>query len=85
MFDVPPPFQVRGLNAYMATWKTFFAWSTRPVTFDFDDVKVTAGTDVAFATAIGRCSGKERNGEGFRKRNGQWCIVHEHHSVPATD
>lgn len=31
MFDVPPPFLSRGLDAYMATWKAFFAWSTRPV------------------------------------------------------
>jgi uncharacterized protein (TIGR02246 family) len=95
MFDVPPPLLARGLDAYMETWKTFFAWSTKPVAFDFHDVKITAGPDVAFATAIGRCCGREGNGEGiqlefrltmgFRKRNGRWCIVHEHHSVPATD
>jgi hypothetical protein len=27
MFDVPPPFLSRGINAYMATWQTFFASS----------------------------------------------------------
>lgn len=95
MFDVPPPFQSRGLDAYMTTWKTFLDWSTKPVAFDFHDVQSTAGQDVAFATAIGRCNGTERNGEkielefrltmGFRKRDGRWRIVHEHHSVPATD
>lgn len=25
MFDVPPPFQSRGFDAYMATWQLFFA------------------------------------------------------------
>jgi uncharacterized protein (TIGR02246 family) len=95
MFDVPPPFQSRGLDAYMATWNTFLDWSTKPVAFDFHDVQITAGQDVAFATAIGRCNGTEPNGEtialefrltmGFRKRDGQWRIVHEHHSIPATD
>ncbi len=95
MFDVPQPFQIRGLDAYMATWKTFFDWSFKPVAFDFQDVTVTAGADVAFATALGRCGGKEPNGGishldfrltmGFRKRNGRWCIVHEHHSVPSVD
>jgi len=95
MFDVPPPFLTRGLDAYLETWKTFFAWSTKPVAFDFRDVEVAAGPEVAFATAIGSCSGTERNGEeiqlefrltlGFRKCDGRWRIVHEHHSVPATD
>jgi ketosteroid isomerase-like protein len=55
---------------------------------------VTAGSDVAFATATGQCrdcsSGKPmaldfRLTMGFRKIGGKWCITHEHHSVPATD
>jgi hypothetical protein len=50
MFDVPPPFLSRGLDAHMATWETFLAWSEKPVAFDFYDVKVTCGQDVAFAT-----------------------------------
>lgn len=79
----------------MATWKTFLDWSKRPVAFDIHDVQVFAGTDVAFATAIGQCSGTEKTGEtiqlafrltlGFRKRNGQWWVIHEHHSLPAND
>lgn len=39
----------------MATWDTFFTWQARPVQFDFHDIAITAGNDVAFATAIGRC------------------------------
>jgi uncharacterized protein (TIGR02246 family) len=95
MFDVPPPFLSRGLDAYMATWETFFSGTATSVVFDFDDVEITAGKDVAFATAIGRCVTIERSGEeanlkfrltmGLRKVNGRWRIVHEHHSVPATD
>ena len=60
MFDVPPPFQSRGIAAYMATWETFFSSSERPVKFDFTDVAVTAGADVAFATAIGRSPRRSR-------------------------
>jgi len=33
----------------MATWEQFLAWSLKPVAFDFRDVKVTAGCDVAVA------------------------------------
>jgi uncharacterized protein (TIGR02246 family) len=93
MFDVPPPFLSRGLEAYMATWQTFFAWQAKPVEFAFRDVEITAGTDVAFATAIGRCadlsSGEKvqldfRLTIGFRKVDGRWRITHEHHSIPAT-
>jgi ketosteroid isomerase-like protein len=94
MFDVPPPFLSRGLDAYMATWQTFFSWQAKPVEFDLRNVEITAGTEVAFATAIGRCgdlsSGKKVELEfrltmGFRKHDGRWRVVHEHHSIPATD
>jgi ketosteroid isomerase-like protein len=54
MFDVPPPFLSRGLDAYMVTWETFLAWPEKPVAFDFHDVEITTGKDVAFATATGR-------------------------------
>jgi ketosteroid isomerase-like protein len=94
MFDVPPPSFSRGIDAYMATWDKFFAWQAKPVQFDFDDLEITAGKDVAFATAIGRCcdlsSGAKVQLEfrltmGFRRHDGRWSIVHEHHSLPATE
>jgi len=94
MFDVPPPFLSRGLDAYMATWETFFSWSERPVAFAFHDVEVTCGQDVAFATAVGRCVNLDTNGKGeslefrltmcLRKIDGRWRVMHEHHSLPAT-
>jgi uncharacterized protein (TIGR02246 family) len=93
MFDVPPPFMSRGLDAYIATWNKFLSWSEKPVVFDFHDVAVTAGQDVAFATAIGKCAGIDPNRKrealefrltmGFRKIEGHWRIMHEHHSLPA--
>jgi uncharacterized protein (TIGR02246 family) len=95
MFDVPPPFLSRGIDAYMATWDLFFGSVPKPVAFDFEDIEITAGQDVAFATAVGRCLSRDRNGEkenlqfrltmGFRKKDGRWRITHEHHSLPATD
>jgi uncharacterized protein (TIGR02246 family) len=93
MFDVPPPFLSRGLEAYMATWEQFLAWAEKPVAFDFRDVNVIAGKNVAFATAIGHCAGVDQNGKreelefrltmGLRKIDGAWRILHEHHSLPA--
>jgi uncharacterized protein (TIGR02246 family) len=93
MFDVPPPLLSRGLDAYMATWETFFAFAEKPVAFDFHDIEITAGQDVAFATAIGNCVNIDRNGKreplqfrltmGLRKIDSRWRVMHEHHSLPA--
>jgi uncharacterized protein (TIGR02246 family) len=94
MFDLPPPFLSRGLDAYMATWETFFSSIEKPVTFDFHDVEITCGQDVAFATARGKCVNIDSLGEreplefrltmGLRKIDGKWRVMHEHHSLPAT-
>ena len=93
MFDVPPSFSSRGLQAYLATWERFSSWSEKPVAFDFHDVKIIAGRDVAFATAAGRCAGADPNGKReelefrltmcLRKIDGRWRVVHEHHALPS--
>jgi uncharacterized protein (TIGR02246 family) len=95
MFDVPPPFLSRGLDAYMASWELFFSCAPKPVAFDFHDIEITAGEDVAFATAIGNCVNIDSKGKreplqfrltmGLRKIDGGWRIMHEHHSLPAVE
>lgn len=95
MFDVPPPFLSRGIDAYMATWNLFFSRVKKPVTFDFEDVEITAGHEVAFATAKGNCVNTDRDGKreplefrltmGLKKIDGKWRVMHEHHSLPALD
>jgi uncharacterized protein (TIGR02246 family) len=95
MFDVPPPFLSRGLDAHMATWELFFSSVEKPVAFDFHDIEITAGEDVAFATATGNCVNIDSKGNreplqfrltmGLRKIEGQWRVMHEHHSLPAEE
>ena len=94
MFDVPPPLVSKGIDAYRKTWEVFFAWADDPVIFDFLEMEVTAGEDVAFVTALMKCAGTETNGEriklefrltmGLRKIDGRWIVMHEHHSIPAS-
>jgi uncharacterized protein (TIGR02246 family) len=94
MFDVPLPLLSQGLDSYMATWERFLSWSDKPVAFDLHDVRITAGKDVAFATALGRCAGVDANSRReeltfrltmcFRKMWGRWHVMHEHHSLPAS-
>ena len=94
MFDVPPPLQSKGIEAYEKSWDLFFSWSHEPVVFDIGEMSITAGNDVAFVTAVMRCAGTEANGNdidldfrltiGLRKIDNQWIVMHEHHSIPAT-
>jgi uncharacterized protein (TIGR02246 family) len=95
MFDVPPPNEVRGIEAYRETWPPFFEWQKRGASFEIVSLDVTAGTDVAFATALLRCGTAEELKEdpdnrlrltiGLRKEGGRWVVSHEHHSFPARD
>ena len=95
MFDVPPPFQSKGNEAYKKTWELFFSWSIDPIVFDITEMSITAGKEVAFVVATMRCAEPGAKGEhkgldfrltiGLRKIDGRWTITHEHHSVPALD
>jgi ketosteroid isomerase-like protein len=95
MFDVPPPFLSRGLDAYMETWRLFFSNVERPILFSLEDIEITAGSDVAFATAKGKCVNIDRVGRreplefrltvGLKKIGRESRILHEHHSLPSID
>lgn len=91
MYDVPEPFQSIGIEAYRKTWDTFFAY-TKPGVFDIQELHVVADQHVAFCYATMKCADKSHSEEyveldfrltiGLKKIDGQWTIVHEHHSVP---
>ena len=90
MFDVPPPFQSRGLDAYRKTWDLFFGCQRSSYAFDIEDIAITASDVVAFAVAVMRCGPPDDTFQfrltiGLRKVGGDWRITHEHHSVPETD
>jgi ketosteroid isomerase-like protein len=97
MFDLPPPLQCKGVEAYAQTWDLFFRYHKPGTAFDFRELAITAGAEVAFAVAVMWCgpdsSSNPMDKDGFlfrltvglRKVDGNWRITHEHHSVPATD
>ena len=92
MYDVPPPFQSVGIEAYRKTWDLFFTF-TRPSVFDIQELHIVADENVAFCFTAMKCADKSNSIEyeeldfrltiGLKKINGQWTIVHEHHSVPS--
>ena len=97
MFDLPPPLQCVGIRAYDQTWDLLFRYHRPGAAFEFQELAVTAGQEVAFAVAIMRCgpdsSSNPADKDGFlfrltvglRKVDGDWRIAHEHHSVPAAN
>jgi len=92
MFDVPPPLQSTGLDAYRKTWELFFKYTKEGV-FDIQELHIAAGETVAFCFAIMKCEDAYKSRKyipidfrltiGLEKINGQWIITHEHHSVPS--
>ncbi len=93
MFDVPPPFQSKGIDAYRMTWDTFYSWTSEAIPFQPREIAVTAGDDVAFVVATMDCAEPGADGApkplkfrltvGMQKLGDRWLITHEHHSVPA--
>jgi ketosteroid isomerase-like protein len=87
MFDVPPPLQSKGINAYKKTWELFFDTNREAkASFELRELKITAGDTVAFCHALLIAgSAKRPQGRltiGLKKVRGDWLITHEHHSYP---
>jgi ketosteroid isomerase-like protein len=92
VFDLAPPLQYVGIDAYRKNFKEWFSSFQGPIGYEIRDLSITAGGDVAFCHSLNRISGTRTNGEetdvwvratvGFRKIDGKWMVTHEHVSVP---
>lgn len=89
MFDFPNT--VEGLKNYDATWDFFYQQQRGPITFSPSDIRVTAGESVAFVSCAVHCEGTAAGPLDFRltvgleRRDGEWLISHEHHSLPTSE
>ena len=91
-FDIVPPLRHVGVVAKRQQWVDAFAMYQPPLGYEFRDVTITVGDDVAFAYSLNRVSGTLRTGQRsefwvrwtacFRKIDGNWLIVHHQASVP---
>jgi ketosteroid isomerase-like protein len=92
VFDVIPPRQYVGANAYREDWKGVLASFKGPITAQITDLSITSNNNLAFGHSVQRFSGSDHNGKNidwtlrvtdcYRKIKGKWLIVHEHYSVP---
>ncbi len=92
VFDVVPPRQYVGWDAYRADWKTLLGSFRGPITFSISDLVVRTDGDVAYSHSIQHVTGTNTDGskadmtvrvsDVYRKIDGRWLIVMEHVSVP---
>jgi uncharacterized protein (TIGR02246 family) len=92
VFDLAPPLQYAGADAYRKNFDEWFTSFQGLVGYEIRDLSITAGDDAAFSHSLNRISGTRTNGEEtdvwvratvcFRKVDGKWRVTHEHVSVP---
>ena len=91
-FDIVPPLQYVGTDAYRKQWGEVFSTFPGPINYEIVDLSITVGGDVAFAHSFNRLSATLPNGQKignwlrwtacFQKINGRWLIAHMQASVP---
>jgi uncharacterized protein (TIGR02246 family) len=91
-FDIVPPLQYEGAEAFRKVWQEIFDLFQDPIRYEIRDLSITAGDDVAFSHSFNRLNGTTKNGRKsglwvrwtacFRKTNGRWRIAHVQVSVP---
>ena len=91
MFDVPPPNEVRGKQAYRETWPPFFKMSKKRVPRSRSSRSTSRQDTTLRSRALLRCGTEQELGNpgnrlrltiGLRKQGGRWTVAHEHHSFP---
>ncbi|MBI5879667.1 MAG: nuclear transport factor 2 family protein [Chloroflexi bacterium] len=92
IYDVLPPMKYEGAAAYRRSWAEWQPETKGEVKFGFEDLAITTGSDVAFATCFIRCGGTKPNGQTFedlvraticlQKLDGAWKVKHQHISMP---
>ena len=92
IYDVLAPMKYEGTEAYRQSWDEWQPETEGEGVFDLESLAITAGTEVAFATAFIRCGGTMADGRTFEdlvratfgllKEVDDWKIVHSHVSRP---
>jgi ketosteroid isomerase-like protein len=93
VFDVRPPLNTRGAEAYRKNFEAWFALFDGPLGFEFTDLRVVPGEHSAFchylALVVGAKPGHVtgywvRGTTCFERRDGEWLVTHEHISMPSS-
>ena len=87
LFDLAPPLQYRGADAYRKSLQEWFATFQGDVGYEIRELSITAGDVVAFSHSLNRITGKRTNGVEtdvwvratvcYHKVNGAWIVAHK--------
>ena len=93
VFDVPPPIQVKGRDAYRKRWEHWLGGFKGEVGCEMREVEITVSGDLAYLHALTQISDRLAGGTGdgpwvratvcYAKADGRWLVTHEHVSIPA--
>ncbi|HKR28204.1 MAG TPA: nuclear transport factor 2 family protein [Acidobacteriaceae bacterium] len=92
-YDLVPPLQYVGGDAYRKDFETFYAGFKGPLHAEYRDIHIITSGDLAVVEVLEQVSGTQAsNGQpismwvratsALRKVNGRWLDVHDHVSVP---
>lgn len=91
-FDAVGALQFKGKAAYRAHWEACMQVCPGEGIFEFEQLRVVAGEELAFAHWLAHCGGTDAQGVtkacwmrvtvAYQCRDGQWQVVHEHWSAP---
>jgi uncharacterized protein (TIGR02246 family) len=91
-YDIAPPLQYKGKDAYRKDYIEFLQQYDGPIHVEYRDMRIVSSGDVGFLHALEKMSGKLKNGHqseiwmratsGVERIGGHWLIVHDHISVP---
>ena len=91
VFDVKPPFQTEGADAWRRTWEACLAYFPDAFQTERRDLSLTVSGDLALAHWLWRFTGREkdhpamqtcmRSTAGYWRIRGRWQTVPEHASV----
>jgi ketosteroid isomerase-like protein len=92
VFDLIPPRQYTGWDAYKKDWVGVVSGCADSPKFEISDLDITADSKLAFSHSIQHfvCTDAKGNKlemtmratDAYRKVKGKWVIVHEHLSAP---
>jgi len=92
VFDIIPPRQYTGSDAYKKDWAGVFAGCADSPKFDISDLAIMADGKLAFSHSVQHFACTDPKGnktemtmratDAYRKVKGKWLIVHEHYSAP---
>jgi ketosteroid isomerase-like protein len=93
VYDVRPPLDVHGAEAYRKNFERWFASMLGPIDYVMTEQRISMSESHAFCFCLSHIKGVKADGGRadywvrvttcFQRSNGQWLVGHEHVSMPS--